>query len=439
MRIKPCPLPQCGSCCLGRKALAIFLISPGIFIAKGQEALFNAISVQNNIGNASSAFVPAPDQPHLGPVRYNVGVYTGLTFTDNVNNSQTNTESDVISQTGINLGLQWPATENSNLQLNTGIGYLHYFKYASNNGLVVTPDSILNYALTWDEASLNFYDQLTYTRQVYTEPALANVATLPQLGNTAGVLGQWDQGHWTFQASYSFVINRSDGSHNYLNSDLQELFGRAGWRFARATQAGVEASGGLTSYQAASQSNNSYYSLGAYVEWQVKPWLQLTARGGPSFYEFYPQTPGAVSSSLPSYYVSFAINHEITDFLSENLSLIRSIQLAANQGSDYVQQLSFDYSLNWEMTQHVNLGASLGYDNGQQPFTEGFIQIFPGVLVPIQVTEHYQLYSGGLSAGWQFTGHLTTSLAYSHTQRDSDFSGRSYATDSVTVQINYNF
>ena len=69
MRIKPCPLPQCGSCCLGRKALAIFLISPGIFIAKGQEALFNAISVQNNIGNASSAFVPAPDQPHLAVAR----------------------------------------------------------------------------------------------------------------------------------------------------------------------------------------------------------------------------------------------------------------------------------------------------------------------------------------------------------------------------------
>jgi hypothetical protein len=410
-----------------------------MFMAKGQEALFNAISVQNYINNASTAFVPAPDQPHLGPVLYNLGAYTGLTFTDNVNNSQTNVVSDVISETGINLGLQWPATENSNLQLNSGIGYLHYFKYAANNGLVVTPNSILNYTLTWNEASLNFYDRLAYTRQVYTEAALANVATLPQIGNTAGLLGQWDPGHWTFQASYSFVINRSDSVHNYLNSDLQELFGRAGWRFAEATQAGVEASGGLTSYQVASQSNNSYYSLGAYVEWQVKPWLQLTARGGPSFYEFYPQTPGAASSSLPSYYISLAISHEITDFLSENVSLNRSIQVAANQGSDYVQQLSFDYSLIWALTQHINLSASLAYDNGQQPFTEGFIEIFPGVFIPIQTTEHYQLYGGSVSAAWQFTNHLGTSLAYSHSQRDSNLFGRSYATDSVTAQINYKF
>lgn len=410
-----------------------------MYVAKGQDALFNAIAVQNGINNASSAFVPAPDQPHLGPVLYNLGAYTGLTFTDNVNNSQTNVVSDVISETGINLGLQWPATENSNLHLNTGISYLHYFKYASNNGLVVTPGSILNYALTWNDASLNFYDQLSFSRQVYTEPALANVATLPQFGNTAGVLGQWDPGHWTFQTSYSFVINRSDGAHNYLNSDLQELFGRAGWRFAQATQAGVEASGGLTSYQVASQSNNSYYSLGAYLEWQVKPWLKLTARGGPSFYEFYPQTPGVASSSLPSYYVSFAISHEITDFLSQNFSLNRSIQVAANQGSDYVQQLSVDYSLNWALTRHVNLSASLGFDNGQQPFTEGFIQILPGVFIPIQVTEHYQLYTGSLGAAWQFTGHLATSIAYSHSQRDSNLVGRSYATDSVTVQINYNF
>lgn len=436
-RLRPTrpPLPRGGVRDRRLGALVLFLLSPGVFVVKGQDALFNAIGVQGNINNQSTAFVPAPAQPHLGPVLYNLGAYTSLTYSDNINGAQTNAESDVFSQTGINLGLEWPATERSDLRLNTGIGYLHYFKYTSNSGLTVTPGSALSYALSWNDASLTFYDQANYTRQVTTEAAFANATTVPQFGNTGGLLGEWDPEHWTFQASYSHVNNLSSGAYNYLNSTLEEFFGRAGWRFAQATQTGVEASGSLTSYQVASQSNNSSYSIGAYLEWKVKPWLQLTARGGPTFYEFYPQSQGAANSSLDSYYVSFAISHQITDFLSQDLSVLRSIQLGANQGSDYVQQLSIGYSLNWVLTRHVNLSASVAYDDGQQPFIEGFI--FGSI--PIETTEDYQLYSGGLSANWKFTDHLTANLAYNHTQRDSNLSDRTYSADSVTAQLNYTF
>jgi hypothetical protein len=433
-------LPQSGRCGFGRKALVLCLISPVAFMAKGQDALFNAISVQGAINNASSTFVPAPDQPHLGPVRYDLGAYTSLTYSDNINGAQTNAESDVISQTGINVELEWPATEHSDLIVNTSIGYLHYFKYAGNNGLEVSPNSVLNYSLSWNDASLNFYDQSTYSRQVTTEAALANEVTVPQFGNTSGLSGEWDPGHWTFQTSYSHLINLSDSAHNYLNSTLEEFFGRAGWRFAEATQAGVEASYSLTSYQVASQSNNSSYSVGAYGQWQIKPWLQLIIRGGPTFYDFYSQSQGVANSSLDSYYISLALNHQISDFLSQNLAVNRSIQLGLNQGSDYVEQLTIGYSLNWVLTQRVNLSASLTYADGQQPFEIGYLIDIPGILViPEEATENYQLYSGGLSASWQFTDHLGATLSYSHTQRDSNLSDRTYAADSITLQLNYHF
>ena len=420
------------------RAWVLFFLSPGVFMAKGQEALFNAIGVQGAINNQSQAFLPAPE--HLGPVLYTLGAYTSLTYSDNISGSQTNIESDFISQTGVNLGLQWAATEHSNLQLNTGIGYLHYFKFVGNSGLTVMPGSTLNYALTWDDASLTFYNQTAYTRQVTTEAALANVATLPQFGNTSGVLGEWDPEHWIFQTSYSHVINLSDSTHDYLNSTLEDFYGKAGWRFAPGTQVGAEASGGLTSYQVASQSNNSSYSVGAYLEWEVKPWLDITARGGPTFYEFFPQTAGVANSSLNSYYVSLSVSHQITDFLSENVSVLRSIQLAANQGSSFVQQLTAAYSLNWELTQRLTLSGSVTYDNGQQPFVEGDLIDIPGILViPNTVTENYQLYGGSLSAAWRFTDHLTASLIYTHSQRDSNLPGRTYSADSVTAQLNYIF
>ncbi len=427
---------------LGRwlKALVLLLLSRGAFTAKGQDALFNAVSIQGTINSQSSAFVPTPDQPHIGPIQYSLAAFTGLTYSDNINGAQTNAESDVLSQTGINLALEWPATEHSDLRLSTGLGYFHYFRYTANSGLTVTPGSALTYALSWNDASLTFYNQTAYTRQVTTEAALANVAALPQFGNTAGLLGEWDPGHWTFQTSYSHVNNLSDSTHDYLNSSLEEFFGRAGWRFAEATQAGVEASGSLTSYQVASQSNNSSYSAGGYLEWQIKPWLQLTARGGPTFYEFYPQSQGTANSSLDSYYVSLTMNNQITDFLSQDLSVVRSIQLSANQGSSFVEQLTVAYSLSWDLTRHINLSASVNYDDGQQPFVLGYLVYIPGVLViPNEATENYQLYSGSLSASWQFTDHLGASLSYSHTQRDSNLSDRSFSADSVTVQLNYRF
>jgi hypothetical protein len=419
------------------RALVLFLLSPGAFMAKGQEALFNEIGIQGAINSQSTIFVPPPEQPHLGPVLYNLGASTSLTYSDNINSAEINPESDAISQIGINVRLEWQATERSDLRLNTDIGYLQYFKYRANDGVVIAPGSTLDYALSWNDATLTFYNQTTYTRSVIAEPALANVATLPQFGNTTGLLGEWDPGHWTFQTSYSHMINLSNGGNDYLNSTSEEFYGRAGWRFARATQAGVEASGTLTSYQVASQSNNSSYSIGAYLDWQVKSWLQLTARGGPTFYNFYSQSQGVANSSLNSYYISFGINDQITDFLSQNLSVLRSIQLALNQGSSYVQQLGITYSLSWALTNHINLTATGAYDDGNQPLVVDE-SVF-GFLIPIEATENYQAYSGALGAGWQFTDHLSAGLSYTYTRRDSNLSGRNYSDNSVSAQINYTF
>lgn len=416
------------------RALLLFLLSPGAFIAKGQEALFNEIGIQGAINNQSTV-VPAPEQPHLGPVYYSLGANTSLTYSDNINSAEINPESDGISEIGVNVGLDWQATERSDLRLNTDIGYLQYFRYRANDGVVIAPGSTLDYALSWYDATLTFYNQTTYTRRVIAEPALANVATLPQFGNTSGLMAEWDPGHLTFQTSYSHVINLSSSANAYLNSTSEEFYGRAGWRFAEATQAGIEASGTLTSYQESSQNNNSSYSVGAFVEWRLKSWLQLTARGGPTFYNFYSQSQGTANSSLNSYYVSFGVNDQITDYLSQNLSVLRSIQLGLNQGSSYVQQLGITYSLTWAITKHINLTATGGYDDGNQPLVLGY----QFGVIPIEATENYQAYSGALGAGWQLTGHLSAGLSYTYTRRDSNLPGRNYSDNSVSAQINYTF
>ena len=404
-------------------------VSLPLFAARGQEALYNAISLDQTIAAQANTVAPQPDQPHLGPVQLSLAAYYGVSYNDNINGSANQPEADVILQPGVNVGFNWPATDRSNLQFATGLGYVHYIKYTANNGMVVTPGTALTYALSWNDVVITLYDQLSYTRQVTSEAALANVAVLPQFDNVVGARVGWDPGHWTFQASYGHDIYLSDGAHDYLNRAAEDFFGRAGWRFAEATQAGLEASGSLTDYQVESQGTANSVSAGGYVEWQALQSFNLTLRGGPTVYQFSAPAQNGGNSSLNSYYASLAANQQLTDFLSHSLQVNRTVQLGVNQGSSYIEQLSVVYSVSWALTQRISLGATITYDDGRQPLG----------LFPFQTIEKFQLYGGGLQASWRFTDHLTGSLGYNHWLRNSNLSNRGYSANSESLQLNYTF
>ena len=402
--------------------------------AEGQEALRNAISLEGSIAVETNAMAPQPDRPHLGPVQFALGAYVGMTYDDNINESQSNPQSDVISRIGANLGFDWPATDHSELRFGTGISYLHYLKNTANNGLEINPDSALTYALSLDDVILTFYDQLSYSREVMTEGALANITTLPQFDNTVGVKVEWDPGKWTIQTSYGHDIFLSDSANDYLNRSSEYFFGRVGWRFAEATQAGIEASGSLMAYQVNKQSDNYNYSVGGYVEWQLRPSLHLTLRGGPTIYTFYSQSQSGGNSTPNSYYVNLVVSHQLTDFISHSLSINRDVQLGLNQGNDYVEQLTANYAVTWALTKRISVGASALYEDGRQPLEYLLFGFFP-----VQSTERYHRYGGGLQASWKFTDKLAANLNYNHLLRDSNLSDRGYTENSVSFGLNYTF
>ena len=397
-----------------------------------QDALRSSISLDESI----AAKAAQPSVPHLGPVQYSLGGYAGVAYDDDVNASQFNPESDVISRAGVSLGFDWQATSQSELQLGTSIGYLDYQKYTGNNGLEISPDSALTYAISIDDVILTLFDQLSYSRQVRTEAALANIIALPQFNNNVGIRAEWDPGHWALLASYSHDNYLSDHAHDYLNRSSEYFFARAGWRFAEATQAGLEASDGLTAYQVSGQYNNQNLSVGGFVEWQALQALRITLRGGPAFYVPDSSVSTGGSTTLNTYYANLEINHQLTDFLSHSLSVDRSLQAGLNQGGGYIEQLTISYGISWRLTQRITVGASASYVDGQQPFEQPGRPFF---LPPITTTENYQEYGGGLQASWQFTGHLAASVNFSHFLRNSNLAGRSISDNSVALQFNYAF
>jgi hypothetical protein len=419
-----------------RLSLVLAFFTAAGFRIQAQDALLNALSLDPALASKENPLMEAPtNQPHLGPVQFTLSTYLAATFDDNITESGVSPLSDVILRPGLDISLFWLATERSALQFSTDISYLQYVKQTQYSGLQVSPNSALTYSVSFADATLSFYDQLNYWRQVTTESALANIATLPRLDNTIGTRFSWAPGRWLVQLGYGYETFLSENAaNNYLDRSTQNLFARLGWRLAEQSETGLEASGGLTSYRVHIQSDNDSVSLGPYAEWQLRPAIHLTLRGGPTFYYFQPSSAGQPGGNLNSYYLGASISHQLTDFLAYQFNLRRDVQLGLNEGSNYIEQWTGNFSLTWAMTQRINLTASLTYENGTQPLPVAVL----GPYV-FEASEHFERVGGGPQIAWRFTDKLTTSLTYYYWQRNSNLPGRGYNENIVSVSLSYAF
>ena len=131
--------------------------------------------------NQNPAVNLEPDRPHLGPVQLSLGGYAEADFQDNITFSQTDPLADEILHAGVNVGFYWPVTLQSDVSLNTSIGYAHYVKYSQYDYVEIGPNSALSWNVLFEDGSLTFFDQFSYSQQVVSQAALSGVATFPIL------------------------------------------------------------------------------------------------------------------------------------------------------------------------------------------------------------------------------------------------------------------
>jgi hypothetical protein len=413
--------------------------------ASAQEALISALSIDRSIAPPQNAAVNwAPDRALLGPVQASFGLYAGAQYNDNINASEFAPATDTILRTGINLGLLWPATDNSALHFGTGVGYLQYLEHSANSGLEISPDSALTWQIGFEDATLWFYDQFSYLQQAVQEPALANVVTLPRLDNTVGARMSWAPKQWQLQAGYSYdYFNSPSATDSYLDRDSQYFFTRDAWRFAESTQAGIEASASLTDYLESTQGSSRSLSVGPYGQWQVTQATFATARVGEVFDFLDSSSPGTPGSSLSSYYFGFDINNKPADFFTDSVSIVRETALGINQGSGYVEETAATGSFSLSITPRISLEGSVTYQKGNQPLAAAVAQEFGfGGPFPLQqetITENFEYYGGGPALTWRVTDKLSSHLNYSCWRRASNLPGRAYSQNIVSLNLDYGF
>jgi len=413
----------------------------GTTSSRAQEALFSALGLdsaleQHNASNYPPGGLPRP-QSHCGPVDFTLGVYLGVEENDNINLTQNGTEGDTILHSGLTVGFDWPAAEQSQLTFNASVGYDKYLEHPVNDNLEIAPGSVLSWKIAFEDGSATLFDQFSDAQSAISEASVSGVSNLPRIDNTVGARVAWQPGRWLFELGYSHDNFFSDGAaYQYLNRSSEYLVFRGAHRLAEDTQLGLEASASLTRYDQALQSNNTSYSVGPYLEWQLTHFIKVSARGGYTFYAFDSNGAGQPAQNLGAYYFSLELTHQLTEFISQRLSVGRDISLGLNVGNNYTEQLTANYSVDWQATEHLALNLTLTYEDGNQPLTSE-ISTSSGISLFSQ-TENYSRVGVGPGISYKFTRKLAGGLAFMHWDRMSNLN-TSYRNNTLTMQLNYAF
>ena len=413
--------------CIRAILMVALSMIPGICGA--QEALRNAIVEDKAALQRQAAQDNLAGQPKADLPAFTLGGSVGLAFNDNINLAQVHPPSDVIIRPEVTFNGRWPVSKTSQLTFGVGVGYQKYFQHSEYDQLTLTPNSELALDIPAHDFIFTFYDRVKYSQNAVSQAALSAVARYSLVENTVGTRVTWQPDDWRFQVGYGHGTTFSPrGDYSYLNSSSEQFFGRAGFRLAVETQAGLEASGTRTDYDSDTQSDVSSYSFGPFVEWKITRAFQINLRGGYSHNIFDPTNSLRRVQTLDSYYSYVDISHHLTDFISHSLSGGHQILAGVNQGSQYVESSTARYQINWEVRRKTSLSGSVSYEIGQQPGIGGGGQL-----------EKYNQLGFGLGIQQGLTQKLSSGLAYNFVRRDSNLSNRGYAQNSVLLTFTYQF
>jgi hypothetical protein len=395
-----------------------------------QEGLRNALNEDRAARVRQTGFGAQTDQLRAGPVNFTLGLSYEAELNDNVNISGGVKQSDLIQRPQMDFLGIWPVTGSSRLTFGAGIGYAKYLQQPERDRFFISPNSELALDIPARDFLFTFYDRFHYSQDVVSEGALSGVAEFPRYENTAGARADWKFRDWNFQADYGhFNFISAGAGFDQSGRSSEQFSARAGYMFEPEKQAGLEASGSLTDYDAPTQRDNYSLSVGPYVEWKAREAIQLRLRGGFTYYSFIPTNSFAPSESLSSYYVSAEVNHELTKFISHGLSAVHEIRAGINQGSDHIESSVVTYHASWKARPNTTLSADLFYEMGKEP------QL--GSMGPS--TEEFDRFGAGVQLSHQLTRKFSAGLGYDFTLRKSNQPRRDYQQNRLTLHLRYQF
>jgi hypothetical protein len=398
--------------------------------AQAQEALTASRSA-NQAAMARSRTAQQGGYDHSGgSLSYSLGTGLSFEYNDNVNLSEHNAADEFSIRPSISAGMYWVISDYTKLGLNVSLGYIQYLNDSSRSRVdfSVSPaaDNNIGFEILVGDWHINVYDSFAVRSDPIRDGTISNTDKIVQFDNTIGTTASYDLGNSQLTGGYAFKTSLFQDS-KYSNSDRNSHLFNAGYQYSfnPAFNIGVESSASLSVYNSGNQNDSTVYTLGPSIQWIPTDFISITAGGGPSLVTYSANNAGYRPSDRSTYYLYSSINHRFSEFASHSLSINRSVAPTV-QASDS-ETLSFNYTLSLKIIRDVTLTAGAFYETGK--FSSG--------IVPS--SQQFSRVGGSVSASRSFGDHLSASLAYQFTQRDSDTPNSNYEQNRITLSASFRF
>ncbi|HAV62321.1 MAG TPA: hypothetical protein DCY13_08165 [Verrucomicrobiales bacterium] len=391
---------------------------------RAQEALRTAVEGDRNYQNRRRQAIESPMRMYAGPVGFSVGAGLGLTYDDNVLLQENDPQEDYIIAPSANVGLFWPITDRTRLNLGIGVSYEIYTEGTRDDRFALAPDSNIAFDFEIGRTLVTLYDTFSFSQDLLEQGEVSNTGDYGGFNNTAGVRAIWAPEPLFAEGGYSWnLFISSEDTFSELDRNSHQVFARFGQIIAEQTRWGAEATGSETLYDAPVRNDFTSISVGPFLEWQATQSLNLSLRGGWTWSMFDDNGTTTPPEDVSVPYVGLTVDHQLTAAFRHNLSAIREVRVGVN--TEYVETFTVTYGFNWRLTELIGFGAGAFYEIGEEP----------GVLA----TEEYDRVGANFSLPFQFNEHLSAALGYQHTVRDSNTDGRGYTNNRATVTAGYTF
>ena len=390
--------------------------------ALAQEALFRSVDSDRFAAQSRDSLEKTPYTFRLRELRVLVVPTMGLEWNDNVRLTESARESDLILSPRLDLNALHPLGEGNSLGVNVGIGYSKYLENDDLDQLLVTPGSALSLNMAVGDVQINVHDRLTYQLDPTAVGAVSGTGRFGGIDNSAGASISWNLHRITTSLGYDFLKwIATDSEFSYLDRSSHQVLARIGVQAYPNLMVGTEATASPSTYDDSYLNDNTSYSVGGYLDWQLTDQMHLAPRGGYSLTTFSASPVLGTPDDYGAFYFGLKLDHRPNETVAYNLSVDRQIRPGVD--ANLTDTLNTTLSATWSFIRHFPFNTAVYYEHGKQG---------GGGL-----SEIWDRFGGSVGVSYEFTRSLNTSVAYTFTFRDSKLADRDYTQNRVTLTLAY--
>ncbi len=409
--------------------LLFCLWAAGPFLGLAQEEDGGTTSAEATTAPGKGA---AADQYYnfkAGPVLFRLDGSGSVAYNDNINLSQNQRLSDIIVTPELNVKSIYPVTDSNTLEMDVGFGYEKYIFHpdAGGSGLIITPDSALQFNLYVGDVKINFHDRFSLQRDPLPFGQLSNITSFERFENTAGVLVDWRLGDLIWSSGYDYEdFWVTNASFRYLDHHSDIFTQKLTFVLSPTLQAGISATYTMLDYDDTDgtvENNGNGFEVGPFVAAQITENFAVNAGCGIDYTTYSGGGTNDDQEDLDSWYATLGFSHRINPQMMESLTVGRDALDGIT--SNFTERNYGKYMLHWNFADKWSASPYLLFENlsdSEAAERENANRLGAGFTIDHQLSE-----KGAIQFG------------YDYIVKDSDNADASYYQDQWKVNFQWQF